>query len=49
MSKAAGPQDPESWSGMPEDRFQAAQLSLVLGAVVGAVRRWHTSREDSAQ
>jgi anaerobic selenocysteine-containing dehydrogenase len=26
VSKAAGPQDPESWSGMPEDRFQAAQL-----------------------
>ena len=26
VSKAAGPQDTESWSGMPEDRFQAAQL-----------------------
>lgn len=27
VSKAAGPQDPESWSGMPEDRFVAASLS----------------------
>ncbi|MCB9626663.1 MAG: molybdopterin-dependent oxidoreductase [Sandaracinaceae bacterium] len=26
VRKAAGPQDTESWSGLPEDRFQAAQL-----------------------
>ncbi|MCB9659123.1 MAG: molybdopterin-dependent oxidoreductase [Sandaracinaceae bacterium] len=28
VTKAAGPQDVESWSGLPEDRFHAAQLAL---------------------